>query len=252
MLRSGTSSCQQGTIGMLHRIIRRLREAWSDVHIVVRLDGGFAAPALFEFLEQHSDLDYVIGYSSNSVLKRTVASVMRPIRRRAKHHYRTVRKHGECAYAARSWSRKRRVVYKAEVVHHPGRALKDNARFVVTTLTMSPKRVYDFYCQRGDVENRIKELQDGMQLGRTSCHRFWANQFRVLLAAAAYLLMQEIRLWAKRTRLARAQVDTLRIQLLKIGAHVHASVRRIVLHLPRSFAFIDVWKQLAAIAARAG
>ena len=117
---------------------------------------------------------------------------------------------------------------------------------------MTPRRAYEFYCRRGEVENRIKELLDGMQIGRTSCSRFWANQFRVLLTAAAYVLMQEIRLWAKRTTLARAQVDRLRICLIKLGAHVEVSVRRIVLHLPRAFPFADVWQRIAGVAARAG
>ena len=130
--------------------------------------------------------------------------------------------------------------------------MKDNARFIVAKLPLLPRRAYEFYCRRGEVENRIKELLEGMQIGRTSCSRFWANQFRVLLTAAAYALMQEIRLWAKRTTLARAQVDRLRICLIKLGAHVEVSVRRIVLHLPRAFPFVDAWQRIADVAARAG
>ena len=252
MLRPGTTSCQVGTIGMLRRIIRSLRDAWPDIRIVVRLDGGFASPELFDFLDAQSNLGYVVGFSSNAVLDREVAGAMTRVRRRAKQRYATCREYGHLFYAARSWKQERRVVYKAEVVHHPGRELRDNARFVVARLPLLPQRVYEFYCQRGEVENRIKELLDGMQIGRTSCSRFWANQFRVLLTAAAYALMQEIRLWAKRTSLARAQVDRLRICLIKLGAHVEVSVRRIVLHLPRSFAFLDLWKRIATVAARPG
>jgi len=252
ILRSGTASCHAGAIGTLRRIIRQLRDAWPDVRIVVRLDGGFASPKLFDFLEQQTNVGYVVGFSGNPVLQRKVASAVRRVRRRARQRYTSVREYGHHFYAAKTWKQERRIVYKAEVVHHPGRELKDNARFVVTNLRLKPKRLYEFYCQRGDSENRIKELCDGMQIGRTSCTGFWANQFRVLMTAAAYVLMQEIRLWAKRTRLARAQVDTLRIYLLKIGAHVEVSVRRIVLHMPRSFPFIEVWRQLAAVAARAG
>jgi len=252
ILRSGTASCQVGAIGTLRRIIRSLRDAWPDARIVVRLDGGFASPKLFDFLDQQSNVGYVVGFSGNPVLQRKVASAVRRVRRRARQRYKSVREYGHHWYAAKTWKRERRVVYKAEVVHHPGRELKDNARFVVTNLRMLPKRVYEFYCQRGDVENRIKELCDDMQIGRTSCTQFWANQFRVLMTAAAYVLMQEIRLWAKRTRMARAQVDTLRIYLIKIGTRVEVSVRRIVLHMPRSFPFVDVWRQLAAVAARAG
>jgi hypothetical protein len=106
--------------------------------------------------------------------------------------------------------------------------------------------------QRGEVGNRIKELLDGMQIGRTSCSRFWANQSRVLLTVAAYALMQEMRLCAERTRSARAQIETLRMCRTKIGAHVVVSVRRIVLHLPRSIVFLDLWKKIATAAAAAG
>lgn len=252
MLRPGTAGCAVGAIGMLRRIIRSVRLAFPGIRIVVRLDGGFASPALFEFLEKHDDLGYVVGYPKNSLLQRHVASPMRRVRRRAKQYYRSVREYGHLYYAARSWKRERRIVYKAETVRHAGRELKDNPRFVVTNLRVIPRRVYALYCRRGEVENRIKELCDGMELGRTSCRRFWANQCRVLLTAAAYALMQELRLWARRTRMARAQVPTLRLGLLKIGARVVVSVRRIVLHLPRAFAFLDVWKSVAAVAARAG
>ena len=101
------------------------------------------------------------------------------------------------------------------------------------------------YCSRGEIENRIKELQLGMELDRTSCTSFWANQFRVLLTAAAYALLQEIRCQAKQTSLARAQVTTLRTQLLKLSARLEQSVRRIVIHLPQSFAYLSEWTRIA-------
>src|SRR6266496_2015781 len=101
------------------------------------------------------------------------------------------------------------------------------------------------YCSRGEIENRIKELQLGMEIDRTSCTHFWANQFRVLLTVAAYALMQEIRLQAKPTSLARAQVTTLREHLLKLSARIEQSVRRLVLHLPQSFAYLHEWTRIA-------
>src|SRR6185295_10897447 len=109
------------------------------------------------------------------------------------------------------------------------------------------------YCARGDVENRIKELHHGLEIDRTSCSRFWANQLRVLLTAAAYVLMQELRLRAARTTLARTQVTGLRDRLLKLGVHVVGSVRRIVLHLPTSTSDLPAWRHIAlALGARAG
>jgi hypothetical protein len=160
----------------------------------------------------------------------------------------------EAPYAARTWSHERRVVIKAEVVRLPGRTPRDNPRFVITNLRQSPRFVYErIYCARGDLENRIKELHDGLQIDRTSCYRFWANQFRVLLTAVAYVLMQELRLRAARTACARVQVTWLRERLLTLGAQVVVSVRRIVLHLPTATPDRDAWRRIAlALGARAG
>jgi hypothetical protein len=126
--------------------------------------------------------------------------------------------YGECRYAAGTWGQKRRVLIKAEVVRLAGRAPKDNPRLVVTNLPASPKHLYqNVYCARGEIENRIKELHHGLEIDRTSCSRFLANQLRVFLTAAAYVLMQELRLLAQGTSFARAQVTTIRERLLKLG-----------------------------------
>jgi hypothetical protein len=125
---------------------------------------------------------------------------------------------------------------------------------VITNLRQTPRFVYErVYCARGDIENRIKELHDGRQIGRTSCCRVWANQLRMLLTAAAYVLMQELRLRAARTACARTQVTGLRERLLKLGGHVVVSVRRIVLHLPTSTPDLAAWRHIAlALGARTG
>jgi hypothetical protein len=137
------------------------------------------------------------------------------------------------------------VIIKAEVVQQGDKAPKDNPRFVVTNMKQSPRWIYeDVYCQRGEIENRIKELK-ALDVDRTSCCTFWANQLRVLMTASAYVLMQEIRLAAALTAMACAQVWTLRERLLKLGVRVAASMRRIVLHLPESFPFRDVFRQVA-------
>jgi hypothetical protein len=159
--------------------------------------------------------------------------------------------YGETRYAANSWKRKRRVIIKAEVVRHPGRTPKNNPRFVVTNLPHTPARVYAISCQRGDLENRLKELHHGLEMDRTSCSRFWPNQLRVLLALAAYVLLQELRRRAGGTTCADAQVSTLRERLIKLAARVERSVRRIVLHLPRHFPWLSDWRHIAhAVGAR--
>jgi hypothetical protein len=138
------------------------------------------------------------------------------------------------------------VIFKAGVVRHEGREPKDNPRFVITNLKQRPQWIYEqVYCARGEIENRLKELHYGLEIDRTSCTKFLANQFRVLMTAAAYVLMQELRLRAARTACARVQVWTLRERLFKLGASVVVSVRRVVIHLPVSFPFIRCFRQVA-------
>ena len=245
VLRPGNAPATRGAIGILGRVLERLREAFPRARVLVRLDGGFAASEIFNFLEAEG-CDYVVAMAKNKRLSPRAARLMGTARRRSKRTGQTAHVYGETRYAARRWPHKRRVIIKAEVVRHPGREPKMNPRFVVTNLKGAPRRLYEkVYCARANVENRIKELHHGLEIDRTSCTRFLANQFRVLLTAAAYVLMQELRGRAAGTTLARAQVSTLRERLLKLGARVEQSVRRIVLHLPRSFAYRNEWQRIA-------
>src|SRR5437773_1125555 len=220
----------------------------------LRGHGGRAAPAARHVLGAAPRLDYGGAMAEKAVWTRHAGSAMVEARTLSDTRGQTEHVYTETRYAARTWPRERRVVIKAEVVRLPGREPRDNPRFVITNLRPTPRFVYEHvYCARGDIENRIKELHDGLQIGRTSCGRFWANQLRVLLTAAAYVLMQELRLRAARTACARAQVTTLRERLLKLGVHVLGSVRRIVLHLPTSTPFLDAWRHIAlALGARPG
>ena len=253
VLRPGNVHGTAGFFGVLRRLVERLMEAFPRADILVRLDADYATPEVLEFLDD-AGLHYVVAMAKNSVLKRHAEPLMRPARRLSRASGHTEHVYGECRYAAGKWNRKRRVIIKAEVTRLEGCEPKDNPRFVVTNLAVAPQRVYEkVYCERGDVENRIKELHHGLEIDRTSCTRFWANQFRVMMTAAAYVLMQELRLRAAGTSCSRAQVSTLRERLIKLGVHVVASVRRIVLHLPASFAFLDTWRRVAlALSARAG
>jgi len=242
-LRPGNSPTQAGALTLLKRIVDRLQERFPRARLLVRLDGGFAAPELFEFLDAVG-VDYVVAMAKNEVLERQVdldlivARVLSDATGKTEHVY------TDFTYAAGTWNRERRVVCKAEVVRLAGREPKLNARFVVTNLPGKARRIYErIYCQRGEIENRIKELFD-VALDRTSCSKFRANQLRVLLAAAAYVLLQELRLAARGTAWARAQVATLRLELLKIGVLVIVSVRRLVLRLPAAFPYRDGWRAL--------
>jgi len=253
VLRPGNVTAKLGAVGILRRVIDRLRVAFPGTRFLVRLDGGFACPELLDFLDDQSRVDYVVSIAKNKVLERRAKRLMGRARRLSRESKKTERVFGECRYAAGKWSDKRRVVIKAEVTRLEGREPKNNPRFVVTNLRNTPRAVYRRYRERGDVENRIKELQHGLQIDRTSCTRFWANQFRVLLTATAYVLMQELRLHAKHTGCARAQVSTLRERLLKVGVWIEVSLRRIVFHLPTSYPFKRDWGRLAvALGATAG
>lgn len=240
VLRPGNAVASVGAVGLLRRILKKLRRAFPGVRIRVRLDGGFADPEVLDFLDAQSEVEYVVGMAKNTVLERLA-------RRWSKQTGQTEHVYGECLYATKkTWPRRRRVIYKAEVVRQEGKEPKDNPRFVITNLLQTPQWIYErVYCPRGDVENRVKELHEGLEIDRTSCTSFWANQLRVLMTAAAYVLMQEVRLRAVGTACARAQVGTLRERLFKLGAHVLRSVRRVVIHLPASFPWLTNFRQIA-------
>src|SRR6266568_485741 len=246
VLRPGNVTAAAGAVAILRRLVRMIRHHIPGVQIRVRLDGGFAHPTVLEFLDAQPKLKYVVAMAKNAVLKRVAETGMRRARQLSRRSGKTEHVYSEAYYAAQSWPRQRRVIIKAEVVCAEGKVPKDNPRFVITNMQQqSPQWLYQqVYCQRGAIENRIKELHE-LQIDRTSCSGFWANQFRVLLTAAAYVLMQELRLRAARTRCARAQVWTLREQLLKLGARVLVSVRRVVVHLPASCPFLPTFRIVA-------
>jgi hypothetical protein len=246
VLRPGNATAKLGAIGILARLLERLRDAFPKARFRVRLDGGFACPEILDFLDEQADVQYAVAMAKNLTLEWKADRFMRSARKLSRESEKTEHVYGECRYRAKTWKHERRVIIKAEVVRHPGREPKENPRFVVTNLPGKPQWIYEkVYCGRGEIENRIKELHHGLEIDRTSCSRFWANQFRVLLTAAAYVLMQELRLRAARTSCARAQVWTLRERLLKIGAQVVVSIRRIVLHLPSSCPDRDAWSRIA-------
>ena len=243
-LRPGNAPPSAGALTLLKRIIGPLQDRFPRARILVRLDAGFAAPEVFEFLDLVG-VDYVVAMASNAALARQAELDLIVARVLSEHTGQTEHVYTDFAYAAGTWDRVRRVVCKAEVVRHPDREPRLNPRFVVTNLAGRPQHIYErVYCPRGEIENRIKELFD-VAFDRTSCSRFRANQLRVLLAAAAYVLLQELRLVARGTAWARAQVATLRLELLKIGVQVIASVRRLMLRLPAAFPYRDGWRSLA-------
>ena len=252
VLRPGHSPAKHGACGLLRILLQHLRRACPGPAFRVRVDGGFAGHDWLDLLERQR-VEYVVGLASNTRLVRCAGRLVGEAYGLSKYRGHTEHVFGETLYAARSWAHRRRVIIKAAVVRLPGREPKCNPRFVVTNLSAPPAMVYANYCQRGDVEHRLKELHEGLALDRTSCSRFWANQFRVLLTAAAYGLLQELRRHAQGTVCATAQVSTLRERLLKLAVWVERSVRRLVVHLPQCVPWGDAWRRVAiAVGATSG
>ena len=212
---------------VLALLVKRLRQEWPHVRIVLRADGGFCRHRMLSWCERH-DVGYIVGLAKNARLNRDAEMWMGWAEAAYRHSGEKQRLFVDLRYGARSWTRRRRVIARLE--HGPKGA---NPRYVVTNLEGDGQSLYDdLYCQRGDMENRIKEQQLDMFADRTSCHKWWPNQFRLILASLAYSLIEAIRRLAlDGTDMARAQAGTIRLKLLKIGAVVIRNTRRVRLHL---------------------
>jgi len=225
---------------ILKLLVKRFRQGWPSVRIIFRGDSGFCRWRLMRWCDKH-DVGYIIGLARNPVLARMSQPWADTSKAQFEQTHQKQRVFGEFMYAADTWDKQRRVIVKAEHLQQG-----ENTRLVVTNLPGDPQSRYDeLYCQRGQMENRIKEQQLGLFADRTSCHDFVANQFRLLLSAAAYILIETLRREAlAQSELATAQVTTIRLKLLKIGASLVCSVRRIVLHLAGGYPLQELFAQV--------
>ena len=230
---------------ILKLLVKRLRRCWPNTRIIVRADSGFCRQNLIRWCER-SGVGYVIGLARNSRLEGSVSMVEMAMREAFERTGVKQRELGECRYAAASWDRERRVIMRLEYGIQGV-----NPRFVVTNLEAHPAVLYDpLYCARGEAKNHIKEAQIDWFGTRASCHRFEANQFRLLPVALAYTLMQRLRAIALAgTELERAAASTMRVRLLKIGAAILRNTRHIRLmpasHHPMRAVFIIAARRLA-------
>jgi hypothetical protein len=239
VLRPGNTHGSVGVVAVLKRVVRALRERWPHVTLEIRMDSGGAVPAIYDFCERE-DLAYTIGLITNPRLTALAAPVaMEAQRQRAAAGAEKVRLLAETTYQAASWDQPRRVVIKAEALPKG-----PNTRFVVTTRTDPPEALYDWYVDRGAGENWIKDLKGACFADRLSDHRFWANQFRLLLHAAAYWLLDTLRRWLL-TGAGPLQLDTLRLRLLKIGGRVWQRSDHVRLRLASSHPGQPLWDHLA-------
>jgi hypothetical protein len=224
---------------ILAKLARKLRQAWPGVKIRFRADSGFCRHRMLTWCDQHG-IEYVVGIGKNNRLQAEAMSIIKASRAEARLTKKKVRLFGEIRYGAKTWAYERRIVVKAEQLEKG-----ENIRYVVTNMKGSPQRIYDdIYTQRGeDSENRIKEQQLDLFADRTSCHRFLPNQFRLFLAAAAYVLLYHIRRVALRgTELAAARCQTIRLKLLKIGAIILVNTRRILIRMSEHFVYKNLYR----------
>ncbi len=231
-------SNQDGAAGAqeeLARIVGQIQQAWPQTQIVIRADSGFCREDLMAWCEATAGVEYCLGLARNTRLASSIEDELRQAMQQYQETGRAARVFKDFSYQTRkSWSRARRVIAKAE--HLPKGA---NPRFIVTSFSPEafPGRALyeDLYCARGEMENRIKEQQLDMFADRTSASLMRANQIRLWLSSVAYTLVQTLRRIALRgTKMARAQCATIRVRLLKIGARVRVSVRRVFISLPRA------------------
>jgi hypothetical protein len=243
VLRPGNVHGSRFAVLVLRRLLKRLRAAWPHVSIELRADSGLAVPRLYAWCERHG-VDYTIGLVPNPRLEAIAAPLLAEARAQSTAQGGAkVRLVGQTSYQAGSWPVARRVVFKAEVL-----AKGPNTRFVVTTRADAPLAVYDWYVDRGEPENWIKDLKNALRADHLHDHRFWSNAFRLLLHAAAYWLLDTLRRWlaASVPEEAAIQLDTLRLRVLKIGGRVRQLPTRVRLHLASSHPGESLWLALAA------
>jgi hypothetical protein len=278
LLRPGCRPTGAEIVSVLKRVVAAIRREWPEVSIMLRGDSHFSTPEVHQWCErQEPVIFYILGQSGNAVLKREASGLLDQARALYRYHQaRVYRKQAQEArrqqkatgktgvpksccreqeqshvirksklyttfsYQAGSWSEPRRIICKAEVSDEG-----ENMRFIVTNL-QTPRNAWIYetiYCGRGQMENYIKDHKLFLHSDRTSCHRFAANQFRVLLHSAAYVLMQTLRTRGLRgTAWAKAQFDQIQIRILKVGARVEELKTKVRFHFPSSFPLRELYK----------
>ncbi len=239
-LRKSDIDPSEGSVQVLEKLVRHLRRKWPGIPILVRGDSGFCREQLMSWCESHQ-VDFLFGMAKNARLLKRIRPLMKQVRRSWARSRKATRRYTEFRHRTlSSWSRSRRVIAKAEYLDKG-----ENPRFVVTSSPRSswtPREVYEgLYCQRGEMENRIKEQQLYLFADRTSSATMRANQLRLWFSSLAYVLMNELRrVGLKATELAKATCQTIRLKVLKIGALVRVSVRRVTVSLAGGYPYRGV------------
>lgn len=236
-LRPSGIDASKHTGGVLKLLFKRLRQAWPQVKITIRGDSAFCRRRLLSWCERN-EVNYLIGLAKNPRLNALAAQLQAAAQEQFEATGEKQRLLGDLQYQSGKWNCPRRAIAKAEVTEKGS-----NPRYVVTNLQGDAQQLYDeVYCARGEMENRIKEQQLGLFADRTSCHAWWANQFRLLLSSCAYVLMETVRRIALAgTELAKAQAGTIRLKLLKIGTVIVRNTRRIRLFFASAYPYQEIF-----------
>lgn len=243
-LREANQDAAAGALDELKRLVTRIRQQWPTVKLLIRADSGFCREEIMAWCEANQ-VDFLLGLARNSRLVALIDKALEKSRRKCLATGRAHRRFVTFWYQTRtSWSKKRRVIAKAEYLEKGA-----NPRFIVTSLPLdqtTPRDLYErVYCARGEMENRIKEQKQDLAAGRTSAHLFRANQLRLWFSAMAYVLVQAIRrLGLCGTELAEAQAGTIRLKLLKVGARILYVGRRLTCQLASAYPFRHLWGQV--------
>jgi hypothetical protein len=246
-LRQANEDPASGVLQELSRIVEQIRAVWPEVRIILRGDSGFCRDEIMSYCEGESQIEYVLGLAKNSRLIKEIGAQMGQAQQNYESTQQPARVFKDFRYRTRkSWSRERRVVGKAEYL-----AKGENPRFIVTSIASEEKEARelyeDFYCARGDMENRIKEQQLGLFADRTSTSWMRSNQLRLYFSSFAYILVHALRrLGLEGTELAKAQCDTIRLKLFKIGAQIRVTVRKVWISFSESYPYFKLFQQVFA------
>ena len=240
LLRAGNTHGSHSAVALLRRMVARLRRRWPGVEVEIRADAGFAVPALYDYCEEEG-ITYTVGLITNGRLEGLAEDLLEEAKRRYGDQPEKVKLFSEGSYRAGSWEHARRVVYKAEAMEQG-----TNTRFVLSTRNdLEPKNLYEFYVRRGESENWIKDFKLHIKADRLSCSRFVANQFRLLLHACAYWLMDALRRKLVASGARRMQLDTLQLVLIKVGGRVRELMTKIRMHLAYGHPGQSSWHALS-------
>ena len=244
-LRSSKQDQARHSWAILSLLVKNFRAVWPEVEIIFRGDSGFCRHKMFDWCDKHN-VKYIAGIPQNKRLNKLLAATMQAAKEAFATKKETQRFFTEFKYKADSWSYERKIIGKAEITKHG-----ENPRYIVSNLSGKPEDLYSkIYCARGDMENRIKEQQLELFADRTSCHKWWPNQFRLILSGLAYSLIEYIRdKFLQGTDLAVAQVGTIRLKLFKIGAVIIRNTRRVKFLLSSSYPYQHIWNHIIKVLA---